>query len=148
MLNKKNNITNDKVTFQIHKIYVKDLSFESPNSPNIFKENWNPKISCDLNNIFDKLEKNLFDVTLRVIVKVHINLKLIFLCEVHQSGIFYIQGMSKKKLLYCLGVYCPNILFPYSRECISNLTSKGGFPQLNLEPVNFDSMFNENNIKK
>ncbi|NIG99161.1 MAG: protein-export chaperone SecB [Buchnera aphidicola (Periphyllus acericola)] len=136
-----------KEVFKIQKIYIKDLSFESPNSPNIFKENWNPKISCDLNNVFNKLEDFLFDITLRVIVKVYIDFKLVFLCEVHQSGIFYVKGFSKKKLLYCLNVYCPNILFPYIRECVSNLTSRGGFPQLNLEPVNFDSIFLKENKK-
>ncbi|CAL4318034.1 Protein-export protein SecB [Buchnera aphidicola (Periphyllus testudinaceus)] len=148
MFGKKIKKKDDTVIFQIQKIYIKDVSFESPHSPNIFKETWNPKISCDLNNIFNKLKEFLFEVTLRVIVKVHINFKLVFLCEVHQSGIFYIKGLSDKKLLYCLGVYCPDILFPYVRECVSSLTSRGGFPNLNLDPVNFDTIFKKNNENK
>ncbi|MCW5197384.1 protein-export chaperone SecB [Buchnera aphidicola] len=129
--------------FHIQKIYIKDVSFESPYAPKIFKKTWNPKISCDLNTISDKLEENLFEVVLRVTVKVNIERKLVFLCEVNQAGIFYIQGIKKIELPHCLNAYCPSILFPYVRENISSLTSKGGFPQLNLEPVNFDLAFSK-----
>ncbi|CAL4318015.1 protein-export chaperone SecB [Buchnera aphidicola] len=127
-----------EIQFQIQKIYTKNVSFKSPNSPYIFKEQWSPNISCDLNNICSKLEDHVFHVILKVSVKVTLQSKLIFKCKVHQSGIFYIQGMPEEELTRCLGAYCPNILFPYARECISNLTVKSGFPQLNLEPVNFD----------
>ncbi|CAL4318125.1 Protein-export protein SecB [Buchnera aphidicola (Chaitophorus sp. 3695)] len=141
--------TEEKIKkFHIQKIYTKDISFESPYTPKIFKEKWDPKISCDLNTICDQLEGDLFEVILRVTVKVNIKRKLVFLCEVHQAGIFYIQGIKKKELSHCLNVYCPSILFPYVRENISNLTSKGGFPQLNLEPVNFDLAFNQIKSKK
>jgi preprotein translocase subunit SecB len=136
------------VKFQIQKIYTQEISFKSPNSPHIFKEKWNPKISCDLNTICNTLENNLFNVILQVFIKVKIELKLVFKCKTHQSGIFYIKGMSKKKLTHCLGAYCPSILFPYARESIANLTLKGGFPQLNLEPINFDVAFNQANLKE
>ncbi|MGP1953459.1 MAG: protein-export chaperone SecB, partial [Arsenophonus sp. NC-QC1-MAG3] len=67
--------------------------------------------------------------------------EIAFLCEVQQSGIFFIDGIKKNQMAHCLGVYCPNILFPYSRECITNLVNRGTFPQLNLAPVNFDALF-------
>ncbi|CAL4318183.1 Protein-export protein SecB [Buchnera aphidicola (Chaitophorus populicola)] len=134
--------------FQIQKIYTKDISFESPYTPQIFKEKWDPKISCDLNTTCDKLNDDLFEVILRVTVKVNIQRKLVFLCEVNQAGIFYIKGIKKIELPHCLNVYCPSILFPYIRENVSNLTSKGGFPQLNLEPINFDLAFNQTISKK
>lgn len=134
--------------FNIEKIYTKNISFESPYTPQIFKEKWEPKISCDLNTICDKLEGDLFEVILKVIVKVNIQRKLVFLCEVHQAGIFYIKNIKKVELPHCLNVYCPSILFPYIRENVSNLTSKGGFPQLNLEPINFDLAFNQIESKK
>ncbi|NIH16765.1 MAG: protein-export chaperone SecB [Buchnera aphidicola (Periphyllus lyropictus)] len=148
MLEKKIKKLKGETKFQIQKIYVKNISFESPYSPSIFKEPWKPKISCDFHTICNDLEKNLFEVTLKITVKVNVELKSIFSCQVYQSGIFYIKKVMEKELPHFLGVYCPNILFPYARECISNLTSKGGFPSLNLDPINFDLAFYQANLKK
>ncbi|CAL4318060.1 protein-export chaperone SecB [Buchnera aphidicola] len=148
MLDKKIKKKDAESKFQIQKIYIKSVSFKSPHSPYIFKEKWNPKISCDLNTVCNNLENDLFNVILQVFIEVKIELKTIFQCKIHQAGIFYICGMSKEKLTHCLGAYCPTILFPYARESVSNLTIKAGFPQLNLEPINFDLAFSKANLQK
>lgn len=132
--------------FEIQRIYTKDVSFEAPNSPKIFQKEWSPDVNLDLNASSTVLEDNVYDVVLSLTVTVNvasesIEPETVFLCEVHQAGIFTVSGMDANQLEHCLGAYCPTILFPYARECISNLVSRGTFPQLNLAPVNFDALF-------
>lgn len=130
-----------EIIFDIQRIYVKDISFEVPVAPKIFQEKWKPKIKLDLNIFSNHLFKNEYEVVLHVTVSAMINSKVAFLCEVKQAGIFLISGLSKSKLEHCLGSYCPDILFPYARECISSQCIRGSFPQFHLAPVNFEALF-------
>ncbi|CAL4318231.1 protein-export chaperone SecB [Buchnera aphidicola] len=140
--------------FEIQRIYVKDVSFEAPNTPDVFNISWKPIINIDLNTTSFQIDIDIFEVILHVRVTVKHQDKLVFLCDVHQAGIFSIINLNNKVLQHCLGAYCPNILFPYARSCISNLVSYASFPQLNLAPINFDSIYykkielEKNNIKK
>ncbi|MGP1938959.1 MAG: protein-export chaperone SecB [Arsenophonus sp. ET-DL9-MAG3] len=131
----------EDMIFQIQRIYTKDISFETPNTPKIFQKEWQPEVKLDLNTSSNELVKHIHEVILCVTVTVSIIEEIAFLCEVQQAGIFSITGIKENQMAHCLGVYCPNILFPYSRECITNLVSRGTFPQLNLAPVNFDILF-------
>lgn len=127
--------------FQIQKIYIKDLSFESPNAPDMFTESFQPKIDFDLQTEAKKLGDDFFDVTLQVTATAKHNDKTAFLVEVKQSGIFNITGFTDDQLSQMLGSFCPNILFPYARESVSDLVTRGGFPPLLLAPVNFDALY-------
>lgn len=127
--------------FQIQRIFLKDVSFEAPNSPEMFQKEWNPDVKLDLDTQSRELAEGVFEVVLRLTVTVKNADDTAFLCEVQQGGIFSVSGMEAPQLAHCLGAFCPNILFPYARETISSLVVKGTFPQLNLAPVNFDALF-------
>ncbi|MFV0573815.1 MAG: protein-export chaperone SecB [Vibrio sp.] len=131
----------EEVNFAIQRIFLKDLSFEAPNSPQVFQSEWEPDVKLDLDTQSRELAENLYEVVLRITVTVKNNNESAFLCEIQQGGIFSVEGMEQGQLAHCLGSYCPNILFPYARETISSLVVKGTFPQLNLAPVNFDALF-------
>lgn len=136
--------TNNEETqqqFAIQKIYCKDVSFETPNSPQIFTEKWEPELKIDLHTAVNPLAEQVFEVVLTVTATVKAADKTAFLAEVQQAGIFNVAGFEKEQLDHTLGSYCPNILFPYVREVISELVNKGGFPQLVLQPVNFDAVY-------
>ncbi|AEO08421.1 preprotein translocase subunit SecB [Buchnera aphidicola str. Ak (Acyrthosiphon kondoi)] len=135
-----------KELFEIQRIYIKDASFEAPNTPNIFYIDWIPTIKLNLNTSANKIKKNIFEIVLKVNLIAKIKEELVFLCDIDQAGIFFIANLSEKRLNHCLYSYCPNILFPYARACISNLISHGSFPQINLAPINFDALYN-NHIK-
>ena len=129
-------------TFQIQKIYTKDASFESPNAPEIFAGPIQPQLSVDLNVESKELNEGIYHVMVRVTATTQLEGdKTAFLCEVEQAGIFTLQGFSEEELGYLLGAQCPNILFPYARETVSDMVTRGGFPQLLLEPVNFEMMY-------
>lgn len=130
-------------SFEIQRIYIKDASFEAPNTPNIFHIDWSPIINFNLNTSTKKIEKNVFEIVLKVRVVVKIKEDLVFLCDVDQAGLFFISNLNEKKLKHCLYSYCPNILFPYARTCISSLISYGSFPQMNLVPINFDALYHD-----
>lgn len=127
--------------FSIQRIYVKDISFETPNSPAIFTKEWQPEVKLDLDNKSVKLEDGVYDVTLSVTVTATVEGQTAFLCEVQQAGVFVIGNMPEGQIAHMLGAFCPNTLFPYARETISNLVNRGTFPALNLSPVNFDALF-------
>ncbi len=127
--------------FTIQRIYTKDISFETPNSPAIFRQQWKPQISVDLNTNGTALEDGIYEVVLALTVTARLEETTAFLVEVQQAGIFTIKGVGEKDLPVMLGSFCPNILFPYAREVISDLVAKGGFPQLLLAPVNFDALY-------
>ncbi|QCI15750.1 protein-export chaperone SecB [Buchnera aphidicola] len=128
-------------SFIIQRIYIKDASFEAPNTPNIFHADWHPNVKFNLNTISKKVEENIFEIVLQVRVIVKIKEDIVFLCDVDQAGIFFISNLNEKNLKHCLYSYCPNILFPYARTCISSLISYGSFPQMNLAPINFDAIY-------
>ena len=129
--------------FALQRIYVKDLSFESPNAPQCFRDDWKPEIKLDLNTENTKLDDKNIEVTLHVTVTVKNQDKTAFLVDVQQAGLFYVEGFSLQQMQALLGSYCPNVLFPYVRETVSDLVGRGGFPQLLLAPVNFDALFME-----
>lgn len=135
--------TNEKAEahFSIEKIYLKDVSFESPAAPSVFTEEWSPEINMDLNSQGHAVDENVFEIELSITVTAKNKDKTAFLVEIKQCGIFAISGMDEANLNGMLGSFCPNILFPYAREAISDLVTKGGFPQLLLSPVNFDAIY-------
>lgn len=132
---------NNESNFSIEKIYLKDVSFETPAAPAVFVEEWSPNINMELNTQATTVDENVYDVELTITVTAKNNDKTGFLVEVKQCGVFAISGMDDATLNGMLGAYCPNILFPYAREAISDLVTKGGFPQLLLAPVNFDALY-------
>ena len=131
----------NEMQFQIQRVYTKDVSFEAPNAPQIFQKEWEPEVKLDLDTASSQLADEVYEVVLRVTVTASVGEETAFLCEVQQAGIFTISGIEGTQMAHCLGAYCPNILFPYARECITSLVSRGTFPQLNLAPVNFDALF-------
>ncbi|MBX2849191.1 MAG: protein-export chaperone SecB [Acidiferrobacterales bacterium] len=130
-------------TFDIRKIYLKDVSFESPNVPNVFlSENGKPEISIEVTIKTTALEQeNYFEVALGVTVTSKIEEKTAFLVEVLQAGVFHIVGIPDKDMPLALEVACPNVLLPFARESISDLVGKAGFPQLLIAPINFESLY-------
>lgn len=129
--------------FAIQRIYNKDISFESPSAPAIFREQWHPNVHLDLGVKSDRLEEHAHEVVLTLTVTVKNGEKSSFLIEVQQAGIFTLQGFSNEQMQRMLGSYCPNVLFPYAREVISDLVVRGGFPPLYLAPINFDAVFEQ-----
>ena len=135
--------------FSIQKIYVKDVSFESPESPEIFKfTKWDPKIELNLNNAHSKIDDNMYEAILTVTATVKHEDKVAYLTEVQQAGIFALVGFNENDQKYLLGSQCMNILFPYAREAISDLSNRGGFPPLILAPVNFDALYQQHMQKQ
>ena len=129
--------------FMIHRLYVKDLSFESPHSPESFKEEWKPVVDLALDNNAKSLGDNLHEITLKVTVTTKLKDKVVFVAEATQAGIVLIKNFTQEQQEEILGSFCPNTLFPYVREVISDLINRGGFPALYLAPINFDAIYNE-----
>ncbi len=127
--------------FIIERIYVKDISFEAPNSPSIFTLEWEPDTSLNLNTNVNPLGGDHYEVELQVTVSVKSHDKTAFLVEVTQAGAFLIKGYPEEQLNHLLASFCPSNLFPYAREVISNLVSKGSFPEMHLSPINFDALY-------
>ncbi len=128
--------------FTIQKIYVKDVSFESPNAPGVFQNGeWKPEVNVQLNTDAQVLSDALHEVTLTVTVTAKQQDSTAFLVEVKQSGIFQMSGFEEDQINGMLGAYCPEVLFPYAREAISDMVTKGGFPQMLLSPVNFNALY-------
>jgi preprotein translocase subunit SecB len=136
-----NQQTDSAREFVIQKIYLKDLSVETPNSPQIFQEKWEPEISIQLGNAAARLADDVHEITTTVTVTAKIGDKTAYLVEVQQAGVFTIKGFAEAELGPMVGSYCPNILFPYAREAATDLVAKAGFPQLLLAPVNFDAIY-------
>ncbi len=131
--------------FGIHKIYTKDTSFESPNALEMFQmPEWNPDVHLDLHTKTEVADQDLHEVVLTLTVTAKTkDEKVAFLVEVQQAGLFYLSGFEKEELKHMLGSFCPSILFPYGREAVSNLVSRGGFPPLYLAPINFDMLYQQ-----
>ncbi len=131
--------------FQIQRIFVKDISFEAPNLPHIFHQEWKPQLNFNLSTEANQLDEDLYEVCLNLSVETRLedSNDLAFLCEIKQAGVFTISGLEDIQLTHCLTSQCPNILFPYARELVSSLVNRGTFPALNLSPVNFDALFVE-----
>lgn len=129
-------------TFLLQQLYVKDLSFESPNSPGIFQQTGvDPETELNIRNSHMALVEDRFEVVLHISVHAKRGEDTIFLAELDQAGIFQITGYSPEETGTLLGTQCPASLFPYARETISSLVGKGGFPPLILQPINFEMLF-------
>ena len=129
--------------FAIHRIYLKDASFETPHAPAVFKEEWRPEVNLQLNSSVNALENHVYEVVLNLTVTAKQGDRTGFLAEIQQAGIFTIQGFDEPQKNSMLGAFCPNTLFPFAREAIADLVAKGGFPQLLLAPINFDAVYAE-----
>jgi preprotein translocase subunit SecB len=128
---------------QTQKIYIKDISFETPNSPEIFTREWKPSIRLDLGHKFTELPDGLFEVVLSLTITVEIEGQTAYLAEVQQAGLFYLHGFDAERLHRILNVNCPHALYPYAAFVISDLVTRSGFPQLLLAPVNFNTLYNQ-----
>lgn len=133
------NPTGAQVTVQ--KIYVKDASFEAPSSPHIFQEQAQPQIQLNLNQKVNALADGVFEAVLTVTITCKIADKTAYLAEVHQAGIFTLAGVDPNMQHAVLGTFCPNTLFPYARQAISDQILAGGFPPLFLQPINFEQLY-------
>ena len=137
--------------FVIQKIFLKDVSFESPNAPAMFSENsgaWQPEVNVQINSANQSIGKDLYEVVLTLTVTAKQNKKTAFLVEVKQAGLFTLSGFPEENIAGMLGAYCPETLFPFAREAVSNLVTNGGFPQLLLSPVNFNALFTQHMQQK
>jgi len=139
-----NAATEQAKKFAIQKLYIKDASFESPGAPHSFRfQKWEPKIDLNLTNTNAHIDGDLYEVVLCITATVSIEDETAFLVEVHYGGMFLIAGFDEKERKYLIGSQCMNILFPYVREVVSDLATRGGFPPLLLTPVNFDALFQQ-----
>ena len=136
-----NPVTEQQAGFGIEKIYVKDVSLEIPNAPQIFTDRTAPQVSIELSNSAQMLEDGIFEVAIKVTVTSKIADKTVFLVEVTQAGIFQIRNVPEENLEMIVGITCPNILFPYAREAVSDLVVRAGFPPVLLNPINFEALF-------
>ncbi len=138
---------NNQPTVGMEKIYVKDLSLEIPHAPQIFMERENPQIDMQLQSQAAAISDGVFDVVVTATVTAKIGAKVMFLIEVKQAGIFAIRNVPAENLESILAVMCPNILFPYLREVVSNMTIKAGFAPVMLNPINFEALY-QNKLQK
>jgi preprotein translocase subunit SecB len=130
--------------FALQRIYTKDLSFESPTTPAVFKKQWQPQVNVDLGTKSDKIDdQGNYEVVLSITITAKVEEETAFLAEVQQAGIFFVTGIEGEDLRRVLGTAAPNILFPYARECIDTLCVKGGFPAVMLAPINFDALYQQ-----
>ena len=126
----------------IGKIYTKDFSFESPQTPKVFgQSDWKPQTDLNIRSNHAALEGDHHEIVLTITVEAKAEDKTIFLIELQQAGIFEIAGYDGEEFGAIIGSFCPNILFPYARESIASLVQKGGFPEFVLQPINFDALY-------
>ena len=133
--------TEAQPSFQIEKIYVKDLSLELPNAPQIFMQSENPQLEIQVRNEGQKFADLLYEVIVTVTVTAKVGEKTLFLAEAAQAGIFSLRDIPEADIGPLLGIACPNILYPYVREAISDLVTRGGFPPVLLAPVQFETLY-------
>ncbi|KGJ91135.1 protein-export chaperone SecB [Colwellia psychrerythraea] len=136
-----NNEAAQSPEFAIQRIYTKDVSFETPNSPAVFQLEWKPEIKLDLDTRSTKLGDDTYEIILSVTVTATVEGQTAFLAEVQQAGIFTISNVDEERLAHTIGAFCPTTLFPYARETVASLVNRGSFPQFNLTPVNFEGLY-------
>lgn len=130
-----------KQSLGLQRIYIKDLSFETPGAPDIFKKEWKPEVQLDLQTSSSKVDEGVHEVVLALTVTAKSDDKVAFLIEVKHAGIFTIQGFEGDQLHHTLGSFCPSMLYPYAREVVTDVVNRGSFPQLILAPVNFEALY-------
>lgn len=129
--------------FTVEKIYLKDVSFEAPGAPQVFSEEGQPNLQMNLSQKVQRLGERAYEVVLGVTLTCTIGDKTAYLCEVQQAGVFGLAGFDDQRLDAMLGTHCPNTLYPYARQVISDLIQGGGFPPFVLQPLNFDQLYAE-----
>jgi preprotein translocase subunit SecB len=140
MTDQKNTDSDKRIA--LAKIYLKDMSFESPQAPDVFKSaGWSPKTNLNLRSTHTALEDNLHEVVLTITVDANHEDKTLFLVELQQAGLFEIAGYSQDEMSHIVGSFCPGALFPYAREAIATTIQRGGFPEFLLQPINFDALY-------
>lgn len=127
----------------LERIYTKDVSFEVPGA-HVFTKQWEPELTVNLSSTAEKIDDTHFEVALKVVVETKNAGETAFIVDITQAGIFLVDNVEEDRLPYILGAYCPNILFPFLREAVNDLVTKGSFPQLLLTPINFDAEFEAN----
>ncbi|MFO1381058.1 MAG: protein-export chaperone SecB [Chitinivorax sp.] len=134
-------MSDQQPVFNIEKIYVKDLSLEIPHAPAIFLEREQPQIDMQLHNEATKIDEGYFEASITITVTAKLGDKTMFLAEATQAGIFQIRNVPAEDMDPVLGIGCPNILFPYVRETISDMVNRSGFPPVILSPINFEALY-------
>lgn len=127
--------------FALQRIYIKDMSFEVPLGAQVFTKQWQPQVHVDLNTKSDRVTDDVYEVILTVTITAKLGEETAFLVEVQQAGLFLVKGVEGEQLRRALMIMCPNILFPYARESIDSLATRGSFPPLMLQPVNFEALY-------
>ncbi|WP_159016812.1 protein-export chaperone SecB [Cognatiluteimonas profundi] len=130
-------------SFTVEKLYIKDLSFEAPGTPQVFNEEGQPQLQMNLNQQVQRLSDEAFEVVLGVTLTCTIGEKTAYLAEVQQAGVFGLSGFDEITLEVMLGTHCPNTLYPYARQTVSDLITAGGFPPFLLQPINFEALYAE-----
>ncbi len=130
--------------FSVEKLYVKDVSFEAPNAPQVFNEQGQPQLQMNLNQRVQKLNDAAYEVVLGVTLTCTVDEKTAYLAEVQQAGVFGLSGFDEATLDAILGTHCPNVLYPYVRQTIGDLIQAGGFPPFLMQPINFEALYAEN----
>lgn len=137
-----------QAVFSIEKIYVKDLSLEIPNAPRIFLEREAPQVDVKLHTEGNPVDEGVFEVVLTVTITAKLKDKTMFLVEAAQAGVFHIRNVAQQEIEPIIGIACPNILYPYVREVISDVVSRAGFPPVILNPVNFEALYQHRQQQK
>jgi len=135
--------TSNNSFFKIHNVYIKDISFESPNRSDFFETEWHPELKTLITTTSHKIDKDVHEVILIITITAKVSGKTAYLIEVHQAGIFTIRDYSTDAALELLGIYCPSVLYPFAREVINDLIVKGGFPPNLLGIVNFQEEYDK-----
>ena len=138
-----NGQANPPMQMALQKIYARDVSFEVPNAPKVFQEEGQPQVQLNLSHKASPIEGDNYEVVLTLTVTCTLNERTAYLAEVHQAGVFSFVGFDQDNLSMVLATYCPNVLFPFARQAVSDLVLNGGFPPLLLQPINFDALYAE-----
>ncbi|MEL7311588.1 MAG: protein-export chaperone SecB [Pseudomonadota bacterium] len=133
----------------LRKIYVKDLSFEAPGAPGVFtRQDFRPATNMNLRTSNTKMDDDLYEAVLTLTLDAKFEGDTAFLVEIQQAGVFHLKGYSDQELNMILGTFCPNTLFPYAREAISGAVQRGGFPELLLQPIDFDALYRRSQMEQ
>ncbi len=127
--------------FVLQRVYLKDLSFESPGAPDIFRKEYKPQVNVDLRTKSNTIEGDNYEVVLTITITAKLGEETAFLAEVQQAGIFFVRGIEGEELRRILAIFCPNTLFPYARETIDTIVTKGTFPALMMAQINFEALY-------
>ena len=127
--------------FVLQRVYLKDVSFESPGSPEVFRKSYQPQVNVDLRTRSNAMEDNNYEIILTITITAKVEDETAFLVEVQQAGVFLVRGIEGEEMRRVLAIYCPNVLFPYARETIDTIVTKGTFPALMLAQVNFEALY-------